>query len=167
MRIMGIDTGSRNCGLSVCSFDAVNNNSWLVKSESYYLSDPKIQDRLVFIEKELSKVICDYCVDVIAYEAPYMTRGKNAMGLYFVAGMITYLAGKYDLPLIPLSPQAVKKEVTGTGKAEKKLVEKKVIELLQPGTSSTITFSTDHASDAAGVCIAAYKKYSEIDINKK
>ena len=158
MRILGLDVGSRNLGYSVCSFND-GDPDWLVLANSYYLSNPEIKDRLVFVESELSKLIHDYYIDVIAYEAPYMRNGKNAMGLYFVAGIITYLAGKFDLPLIALSPAAVKKTVTGTGKAEKKLVEKKVIEFLQPGTTDTISFRDDHSSDAAAICITGYKKH--------
>ena len=157
MRILGVDVGSKNCGVSVVSFPE-NEKPWMILADSYYLSNPEIKDRLVFLEKELSGLVNDYCIDLIAYEAPYMQRSKNAMGLYFVAGMIVYIAGKYNLPVLPVSPQAVKKEVTGTGKAEKKLVEKKVIEFLQPGTSNDIFFKTDHASDAAAIAITGYRK---------
>ena len=158
MRILGIDVGSKNLGFAISSFSEKN---WLVIADSYCLTYPKIQDRLVFIEDAFSKLIEDYCVNVIAYEAPYMRNGKNAMGLYFVSGLITYLAGKYKLPLIALSPKTVKKEVTGTGNAEKKLVESKVLEFFQPGTDTPITFSTDHASDAAGCSIAAFNKLNK------
>ncbi len=157
MRILGLDVGSRNLGYSICSFNG-GDPSWLILADSYYLSSPEIKDRLVFVEKNLRNLVDEYCVDMIAYEAPYMRNGKNAMGLYFVAGTISLVAGKCGLPLVPLSPATVKKTVTGTGKAEKKLVETKVIEFLQPGTNDTIDFSNDHASDAAAICITAYLK---------
>lgn len=160
LRILGLDVGSRNLGYSVCSFNGGDPN-WLILADSYYLSSNEIKDRLVFVEKNLRNIIDEYYVDIIAYEAPYMRNGKNAMGLYFVAGMCHLIAGKAGLPIVSLSPAAVKKAVTGTGKAEKKLVESKVIEFLQPGTNDTITFDNDHASDAAAICITAYLKQKE------
>lgn len=159
MRILAVDVGSKNLGISVCSFNKDSN--WLTLSKTYCLTNPEIKDRLVIVEKELDSIITNYLVELIAYEAPYMKNGKNAMGLYFVSGIITLLAGRYNLPIIALSPSSVKKEVTGTGKAEKKLVEQRVIEFFAPNTSEKVSFDTDHASDAAAVAITAFKKYKE------
>lgn len=157
MRILGVDIGSRNVGVSICSFND-GSPDWMILAESYYLSQPEIKDRLVFLKSKFSELVDEYCVDAIAYEAPYMNRGKNAMGIYFVSGITTYVAGLHNLPLVELSPKTVKKEVTGTGNAEKKLVESKVIEFFQPGTNSEIKFKTDHESDAVAICITGYRK---------
>lgn len=156
MRLLGIDVGSKNLGISIVSYTATG--PWLVLQETLVLTNPKIELRLVEIFEKIKYLIDEYDIDLIAYEAPYMNRGKNAMGLYYVCGVIQLVAGIFDKGIMALSPKTVKKEVTGTGNAEKKLVETKVIEYLQPATTSVITFSSDHASDAAAVCIAAYKK---------
>jgi crossover junction endodeoxyribonuclease RuvC len=156
MKILGFDVGSKNLGYSICEFE--KERCSLLLAGTLVMTHPEISQRLVVANNLISNLIKDYSIEAIGYEAPYMNKGANAMGLYFVAGLINLKAGQFNLPVVPLSPATVKKEVTGSGKAEKVQVEKKVKELLQPFTSETISFNTDHESDAAAICITTSKK---------
>jgi len=153
MYILGFDVGSRNLGYSICNF--TNEKPILVEANSEYLSDPKIENRLVYLHEKIDSLITEYPISTIGYEAPYMKiNNKSTMGLYFIAGLIVFKAAFHNLPVISLSAATVKKEVTGSGKAEKIQVEKAVLNYFQ----ITKKFKTDHASDAAAICIATYKQ---------
>lgn len=151
MKILGIDIGSRFLGFSVCDFS--NEEKTLILADYLVLKQPEIKDRLVEVEWFCSSLIEKHNIDSIVYEAPYMRASKNAMGLYFVTGVVQLLAGKYNLPITPVSAAHVKKVVAGSGKAEKLDVERGVKSYF---SCPDFEFKKDHASDAAAVSIAGY-----------
>jgi crossover junction endodeoxyribonuclease RuvC len=152
LRILGCDVGSKNFGLSVVEF---NPNPTLLLEKTLLLKEPNIKDRLVTLKTTLAGLIEEFSIEKIVFEMPYI-RGKNAAGLLYVCGVITLLAGEYSIPVIDYTATEVKKAVTNTGKAEKDLVESSVIKLLD--SKDTISFSSDHSSDAAAIALTYYLK---------
>lgn len=144
MRILGIDIGSTNLGLAVLE------PKKLLLEKTVILPKIAIGKKLRIIEKELNEIILEFNVTLISYEMPVI-KGKNAFGLYYVCGICHLVAAEYNLPISSYYAKQVKKIVTGTGNADKDLVETFVHQLLP---DQVISFSSDHASDAAAIALS-------------
>lgn len=154
---MALDPGSRNAGIALIKINEEEKVS-LILEQTVYLKENLLQDRLVTIKKTLENLILEYKPSHISFEIPYV-MGKNAAGLLYVCGILMYLAGKYQLPIYSYTATEVKKAVTGKGKAEKDLVESSVLKFLEG--KDTVSFSSDHSSDAAAIALTHYLKTNE------
>jgi crossover junction endodeoxyribonuclease RuvC len=155
--ILSSDVGSRNWGFCVAKY--LNDSVELLETSSWYLKEPKIGDRMTFLEKELSLLIEKYQVSNLVFEMPYMTRGSNTHDIYFCTGIIPLLGAKYNLPVTSYTAPEIKKRVTGSGKADKKDIELAVRKFFS--LPDDFTFKSDHSSDsvAIGMCYNSYSKF--------
>lgn len=143
MKILGIDIGSTNLGL------AILDQEQLSLEKTVILPKISIGQKLKIIEKELDDLLLKFEVALISYEMPVI-KGKNAFGLYYVCGICHLVAAKHNLPISSYYAKQVKKTITGTGNADKDLVETFVH---QQFPNQVIQFSSDHASDAAAIAL--------------
>lgn len=71
-----------------------------------------------WLEKVLG-LASDYGIEAVVYETPF-ARGRDATRcLWGIAGLIEAVATKVGLPVVDIQPSAIKKWVTGSGKASK------------------------------------------------
>jgi crossover junction endodeoxyribonuclease RuvC len=153
-RILGIDVGICNVGWSVLR---INGDLWLVDYNRIKADQFALVDKIGHIAYNLKCLIDTYDIRAIAFEDPvFVGKGKNGPDLQKVVGVIYYLAYLYELPVYRYTASAVKKQVTGNGKANKKDVENAVRNELK--LDDSVKFKTDHESDAVAVALTFYKR---------
>jgi crossover junction endodeoxyribonuclease RuvC len=123
--ILAIDPGFDRCGAAI--IDVTDKTtvtySWCI------VTDKKTShaERLAVIFKNIENAIATYQPTAIALETLFFSvNKKTVMAVAEARGVIVVLAGLHDIPLIELSPQAVKLAMTGSGSADKVSVQKMV-----------------------------------------
>lgn len=157
MRVLSVDIGSRNCGISVLNVEEPEPNKFeftLIKPIYLYLAADKIGDRLLVMQRRLEKEIEDHLVELLVFEDSKFS-GRCAPDLHYCCSIVHLVGAIYNLPVKKLSPSAVKKRITGVGTAGKKEVEDAVKSIL---SNPPDKFETDHTSDSCAVGIAYFLK---------
>ncbi len=124
--IIAIDPGYDRCGVAIVS--EASGKPTVVFS-SCITSDKADEQylRLTAIFQQLETIIKKYKPSHLAIETLFFSvNKKTAFKVAEARGAIMTLAGLYKLPLIELSPQAIKIAMTGTGNASKEQVQKMV-----------------------------------------
>jgi len=148
MIVLGIDPGAKNIGYCVA------NNQEILEKGHWYLKENDIGKRMVFLFDSFTDLIQKYKVEAIAYEKPFMNRGKYVMDIYYATAVIPFVAAIQKLPIYEYSPVTVKKESTGSAKAEKINIQAAVTKFFHLKED----FKDTHSADACAVCITHYAK---------
>jgi crossover junction endodeoxyribonuclease RuvC len=149
MVVLGIDPGTANTGYGVVA----RHSGRLVALDGGVIEtaaglDPG--ERLAAIHARVCALLDDYRPDALAVEDLYF--GANARSAFAVGqarGVIILAAGQRGLPCRSYTPQQVKGAVCGSGRADKRQVQRMVQALL----SLTDLPRPDHAADALAVAI--------------
>lgn len=123
--ILSIDPGFDRCGVAIIHTNTESKvfHSWCIQTNK----KDSHADRLAFIFKNIEAAIIEYKPDVVALETLFFSvNKKTVMAVAEARGVIVVLAGLHHIPLIELSPQAVKLAMTGSGNADKISVQKMV-----------------------------------------
>lgn len=132
MIILGIDPGTATTGYGVIM---VKNLKSKARDNFKCLSFGSIEtkpssvmpERLKIINNELNKIIKKYQPRILAVENIYFFKNlKTAMPVSQAKGVILLTAAKKNVPVYEFTPMQVKMMVTGSGKADKKEVQKKI-----------------------------------------
>jgi crossover junction endodeoxyribonuclease RuvC len=119
MRIIGVDPGYDRLGVAV--IERQGQKEQLIYSDC--LSSGKKDDfsiRLFNLGEQLEKVITQHQPEALAIETLFFAKNKKtASAVAETRGLILYLAGKHNLPVIECSPGTVKLTTTGYGRADK------------------------------------------------
>lgn len=132
MIIIGIDPGVANVGYGVVRVKTMNSRAKSnLKCIDYGVIKTKpssvMPERLKIINNELNKIIKKYQPRVLAVENIYFFKNlKTAMPVSQAKGVILLTAAKKNIPVYEFTPMQVKMMVTGSGKADKKEVQKKI-----------------------------------------
>ena len=130
LRILGIDPGTATTGYGVV--DKINGNPTMV-DYGCILTSPKqsAPDRLLDIHQQLTKILDDYCPDVIAMERLFFAKNQTtAIAVGKACGVLQFTAAQRGIEVIEYTPMEVKQAVVGYGGAEKKQVQFMVTRLL-------------------------------------
>ncbi len=126
VKILAIDPGYDRCGVAIVSEESgkplIDFSTCITsnKTDEHYL-------RLASIVTELEQIIQKYKPTHLAIETLFFSvNKKTAIKVAEARGAILALAGVQKLPLIELSPQAIKIAMTGSGNASKEQVQKMV-----------------------------------------
>lgn len=150
MRILGIDPGVQNIGLSI--LDITDQPSKIIYTDTYSLS--KADNCYREFQEHIYNIICGIDHDV-AIEKPFFhakTLAKNIRTLELIG--IIKLTCQISYPyhkVIEYAPASIKKELTGNGKATKQ----EVIDAIYH--KFNLNLST-HEADASAVAYTHYKK---------
>jgi crossover junction endodeoxyribonuclease RuvC len=107
-------------------------------------------DRLRAIYDAVAAVIDAHRPDEAAMESLFFSKNvSSAMQVSEARGVLTLLANQRNLPLVHYTPNAIKQAVSGTGSADKKIVQNFVRLLL--GLQEVP--KPDHAADALAAAI--------------
>lgn len=151
MRYLGIDQGLANIGLVIID----DENKKVIHKEVFKTNSKKtLPERINLIYERIQKLITQYNVDVMATEnifAPVAKTSKRMLNINMITGIINLLAHQNNIRLINISPKQIKKYITGSGKAEKELVQSNIEKILNE------TFKEEHDSDAASIAWTAIK----------
>jgi len=150
-RIIGIDPGLAFTGWGVldCAGGKVR---YVDHGHIETRADRPRAERLFFIMESVRSILDEYKPGEAAIETLYF--GKNVSSAIPVAearGVISAVLAERGLPLLELTPNAIKKGVAGVSKADKRQVQEMVRVIL--GLSEIPR--PDHAADALGAAICA------------
>lgn len=151
-RIIGIDPGLANTGFGI--IDYTKNQYKLVKYGVIETApDLPYSYRLLTLYTRLFSIISEYKPCEAAMERLFFSRNiKSAMDVAQAQGVISLCFAQYNISLVEYTPNQIKKAVTGSTTADKKLVEKYVKLLLGLETEP----KPDHAADALAASITHF-----------
>ncbi len=153
MIILGIDPGYERLGIGLVQSQPGRKDEIIFSTCLVSERKDKFEDRLWFLATTIEKIIKKYKPDLVAVEKIFFSSNqKTAILVAEVRGMITYLARKFNLPIINLTPLEIKSSVTGYGQASKDQVKKMVELLLKP----TKTFKYDDEIDALAIALTGF-----------
>lgn len=165
MRILGIDPGTATTGFGLIE---VNGKRLMVKEWGLIETDKDAMpgDRLVNINEQFTKLLKDLSPDIISIEKLFFaTNAKTAMSVGQAIGIIIYTAAKAGIKIVEYAPGTVKKQIAGSGRADKKMIQKAVRKILGAKVRSRIHGKThfDNSADALAVALCHATKGGEIN----
>lgn len=130
MRVLGIDPGTHRMGFGVLESDG-RSYKLVICGTIRAASKDAIAKRLLHMFESLRKNIQSYKPDVMALETLFFAKDIQAVERIGEARACAMLAASMQgLEVIEYSPSAVKKSVTGNGRASKEQVQFMVKRLL-------------------------------------
>lgn len=156
MRILSVDVGSTNLGISILSF--MNEESPNVLFCEYLkLPEQLFSKKLVYLFEYFSELVSKYLVTDISYEAPFFGKSYKGNELVMVCGILTLIAGQEDLNIQGYTASTVKKTAAGKGNADKKEVEQAIRSYFS--FDSNVEFESGrHSSDAIAIGLTYFLK---------
>ena len=116
-------------------------------------------ERCAVIHDALSKLHKEHRFIIIAAEAQSWTRfAKSDRGVAMAWGVIAATAERFSCPVVQITPQEIKRRVTGASSARKAHVQTAIENMVQdaPGFLEALAKSQqNHASDALAVAVAS------------
>jgi len=149
MTILGIDPGTTRMGYGV-----IKSSPKLEYVDCGVIGkdDVGLVDRLLYIGDELGKRISIHRPSLIGIEKVYFSKNKKtALSVSEARGVILFIAGKNNIPVLEFGPTDVKRVVAGDGSCSKETLSRVVsISLGVPKIPGY-----DDASDALAIAIRA------------
>ncbi len=155
MIIFGIDPGTARLGWGIID-TKTNNPSALTFGCITTDSTSLPPDRLLIIYKELSQLLSKHKPDCVCIEDLFFA--KNAKTLIPVGqarGVAILAAAQKHIPVVSYSPLAIKRAITGDGKADKKQVQYMITRLLHLSQIPT----PDDTADALAIALTHAYSY--------
>jgi crossover junction endodeoxyribonuclease RuvC len=153
MILMGIDPGSRKCGygiLHIENYKIIAAGSGIIN----LISKSCLEDKLLFLGKELKKIIEEYKPDFAAVESIFYGKNiQSAFTLGHARGVVIYTLRESNIPVFSYSPREIKQSVTGKGNATKQQVEFMVQSILRLKNPAK-----EDAADALACAMCLYNK---------
>lgn len=164
MRILGIDPGFERVGIAILEKPARSamhsvaggekgNKESLVFSECFKTSAKlEFSERLHLIGVEVKRIIKKYQPEVLSIETLFLnTNQKTVMRVAEARGVIIYEAEIAGLKIFEASPPQIKIATTGSGRADKKQINKMVKILIKVDKSK----ESDDELDAIAIALTA------------
>lgn len=148
-RIIGIDPGLAHTGFGIVDADGQKKHL-VCYGIIETASGEEHSTRLLAIYNRLTALLMEYKPDEASMEALYFARNvTSALSVAEAKGVVTLALAQAAIPLAIYTPNQIKTAVTGTGRADKELVERYVKLLLRLETEP----KPDHAADALAAAI--------------
>jgi len=130
LRVLGVDPGSLNTGWGVLSGNP--SRPGVVECGLIRLAPSQaFAQRLAVLQNALREVVARVQPTAAAVETPFHgASARSALQLAHARGVILAVLGDAGLSVTEYTPAAVKKSVTGDGRAEKSRISAVVIQLL-------------------------------------
>ncbi|MBU1132691.1 MAG: crossover junction endodeoxyribonuclease RuvC [Patescibacteria group bacterium] len=155
MIIIGIDPGTARMGYGVIE-KTKGKRIKLLESDTL-VTTPKLelQDRLNFLYNRLSEVVVRHSPDVMVIEKLFFnTNAKTAIAVGQARGINMLVAAKKRLKVYEYTALQAKKCLTGYGRADKKEMQKAVMERL--GLEKIV--KSDDANDGVAMALCFIEK---------
>jgi|SRR3989344_7519246 len=172
MLILGIDPGTATTGYGLVRLNGKGNEvvTWgLIETDKTHLKER----RLDFIFEETLSLLKLHKPDVFVFEKIFFaTNAKTVIAVGQAQGVMLLAASKAKVKVFEYAPGTIKKMITGSGRANKKEVQKHIRKILGNRVKSEIHKKThfDNAADALAVALTHAFKITEnnqIQIVKK
>ena len=131
MIILGIDPGTATTGYGVIETNGKGDfkvNNWgLIETDKNGFKE----NRLEIIYKEILAIIKSYNPHVFAFEKIFFaTNAKTAIAVGQAQGVLLLAASKTKVEVVEYAPGTIKKMITGSGRANKKDVQRSIRKIL-------------------------------------
>lgn len=129
MRILGVDPGSRSCGIGIIEVKGskYTHIMHLIISPTQLLMYQKLGEIMI----ALNDLISQYKPSVVSLEQAFVYKNVHtALALGQVRGVIMAIAAKANLEFVEYAPRTIKKTISGDGAADKVQMQKMVQILL-------------------------------------
>ncbi|MBI4029176.1 MAG: crossover junction endodeoxyribonuclease RuvC [Candidatus Blackburnbacteria bacterium] len=130
MVIFGVDPGTARCGWGIIETNGANPKALhfgcitTEKTES-------APNRLLLLYTTLSMLLAKHKPDIMSIEEIFFARNaKTIIPVGQARGIALLAAAQYKIPVVSYSPPAVKRIVTGDGRADKKQIQQRITRLL-------------------------------------
>lgn len=150
MRIFGVDPGTATTGYGILDAIGANEFDYIGSGIIQTKKDRTMAERLQIIRADILCLLEQFQPEILVIEQLFFFR--NATTVIPVAqarGVILEAAATRSLPVAEYTPMQVKLHLTGTGKADKKLVQFTVAKLLGHDT----IIKPDDAADAVALAV--------------
>ena len=160
MLILGIDPGTATTGYGMIKTSSGNFEVLefgLIETDK----NGSPGKRLEHIYLEMTSILKRFSPDVVAIEKLFFaTNAKTAMRVGQAQGVMIFAAARSKIEVAEYAPGTIKKTVAGSGRADKKMMQKSVRKVLGAKVRSGVRKKThfDNAADALAVALChAYK----------
>lgn len=144
MRVLGIDPGLTRCGVGVIEGLPGSPLKLISVGVIKTPSDNPLEQRLLQLEVEISRLVAEFKPDRIAVERVFSQHNlRTVMGTGQAAGVALVVAARMGIPVVMHTPSEVKAAVTGSGRANKVQVAEMVKRLLSLSEIPKPVDSTD------------------------
>lgn len=155
MKAIGIDPGLAMTGFGVVETLSRGGKAcdWgAIRTES----DCPISLRLKIIYDGIKELLEKWRPDLLAMEQVFVLKQfpKAAIQLGEVRGVIFLAAQEKDIPVVEVRPTEVKSALTGSGRADKKQIERAIRQLLRIEGS----LGSSHAGDALALALTGLSR---------
>jgi crossover junction endodeoxyribonuclease RuvC len=168
MLIMGIDPGTATTGYGLVRVNGKGNEvvTWgLIETGK----DGLKENRLDYIYEETSRLLFKHKPDIFVIEKIFFaTNAKTAIAVGQAQGVMLLAASKAKVEVAEYAPGTIKKMITGSGRANKKDVQKHIRKILGSRVKSDAHKKThfDNAADALAIALThAFKVGEGVKIN--
>ena len=158
MRVLGIDPGTHRIGWGIIEGDAAEHRA---VAYGCIELDPHAEETeyLLTLNEKLKEIIKTFKPDKSGVEKIFFQKNrKTAISVAKASGVIQLTLSKLKVPFIELSPNTIKSAVTGSGRADKKMMESMVTMLLNLDEAPDL----DDTSDALAVAITTITRHDEL-----
>jgi len=149
MRVLGVDPGFGRTGLGVIDLsgnDAVHVWHDVIETSS----DMSFAERLQSVRNDVQEAIRRWAPEAAAVESLFFqTNVSTAMNVGAARGVLLLCLADAELPIVEVTPNALKQGITGYGRADKKQVTEMVKRLLKLEKAPRL----DDAADALALAI--------------
>lgn len=125
MKVLGVDPGYDRLGLAIISGDGRGGGKWLWSETAR--TDKKLPhpERLLQVRRSFAAAVAAHRPGAVAIEQLFLSNNqKTAMPVAEARGVVLAEAAASGIPVFEYGPQQVKLAVGGSGRAEKRAVEK-------------------------------------------
>ena len=163
MLILGIDPGTATTGYGLVRLNGNGNEvvKWgLIETDK----DSLKEKRLDLIFEETLRLINLYKPDVFVFEKVFFSNNaKTVIAVGQAQGVMLLAASKTKVHVEEYAPGTIKKMITGSGRANKKMVQEHVRKILGPRVKSEKHKKThfDNAADALAIALTHAFKLTE------
>lgn len=163
MLILGIDPGTATTGYGLVNLNGKGNEvvGWgLIETDKKLLKER----RLDFIFEETLNLIKKHKPDIFVFEKVFFANNaKTAISVGQAQGVMLLAASKTRVEVAEYAPGTIKKMITGSGRANKKEVQKHIRKILGSHVKSKAHQKThfDNAADALAVALTHAFKTTE------
>lgn len=146
---IGLDVSMNSTGWAVLSYDGSSISyldSGIIKANTKVSHGKRMRNQ----REKISEVVEKYQPQYVARESGFSRHIKSTQILFKIYGVVEELFATYDL--VEIAPTTIKKLVTGSGRADKDVVEVCVREKVS--FPEGFEFKSDDESDAVAIALA-------------
>ena len=159
MRILGIDPGTATVGFGVIQVNG--QESYTLIHSGLVETDKELAhgQRLDLIYKGIADILTQHKPDVVAIERLFFaTNMLTAMAVSQATGVIKLAVYRFGIPIFDYTPMQVKLVISGSGRADKKLVKQTIKRMFKIREKKGMRTHFDNTADALAIAVCHARK---------